>query len=148
MTSHLSKTYDPVQFMVIDDDDVSIKSIQRSLKKLNIANPLTIAKDGVEALDLLRKMVDANGQLLPCIITLDLSMPRMGGIEFLDIIRQDPLFRKLVVFVLTSSDAPTDIEAAYDKNIAGYIIKDHPTESLHQALTMLNGYSQLVVLPT
>ena len=83
----------------------------------------------------------------PFIVTLDLSMPRMGGLEFLEQIRKDPVLKKTVVFVVTTSDSPDDIESAYGQNVAGYIVKDNPTETLRNALSMLKEYSQLVVLP-
>lgn len=133
--------------MIVDDDDICVMGLQRTMKKLKLVNPVVVAKDGIEALELLRAEVDDSNVLPPFIITLDLSMPRMGGLEFLEEIRKDPIFSKLVVFVLTTSNAPTDIASAYEKNIAGYIVKDNPTETFSKALSLLNDYSQLVVLP-
>ncbi|OED39241.1 two-component system response regulator [Chromatiales bacterium (ex Bugula neritina AB1)] len=147
MISENSISYDTVNFLIVDDDLVSIKSIQRSIKQLKIANPVFIAKDGIEALEILDRNITDTNTLPPFIITLDLSMPRMGGLEFLDNIRKNDRYRKLVIFVLTTSDAPEDIASAYDKNIAGYIVKDNPTESLKSALEMIHGYARLVVLP-
>jgi len=143
----MNSSYSTVNFMVIDDDEVCIMSIERSLKELKIANPLYVAKDGIEGLEVLRGTLDDSETLPPFIITLDLNMPRMGGLEFLEEVRNDPVFRKLIIFVLTSSDAPSDIASAYEKNIAGYIVKENTTASLHKALNLLNGYANLVVLP-
>jgi len=140
-------THKTVEFMIVDDDDVSIMAIRRSMKKLNLANPVKIAKNGVEALELLRDSVGDDNILPPFIITLDLSMPKMGGLEFLEHIRNDPLFNKLVIFVLTTSDSPEDVSSAYSKNIAGYIVKENATDTLRDALSMLHDYAQLVVLP-
>ena len=117
------------------------------MKKLNLVNPVKIAKNGVEAIALLQKSIGVDGKLPPFIITLDLSMPKMGGLEFLEHIRGDSVFNKLVIFVLTTSDSPADIASAYDKNIAGYIVKENATETLRDALSMLSEYAQLVVLP-
>lgn len=140
-------SHDTATFMIVDDDEISIKSITRSIKSLNIANPVLIARDGVEALELLRQTIGDTKSLPPFIITLDLNMPRMGGLEFLNEIRKDDVFRKLIVFVLTTSDAPRDISSAYDKNIAGYIVKENLTESLQNSLKMIHGFAQLVLLP-
>ena len=143
----MPERFEPVNFLIVDDDNVSVMAIRRSLKKLNIVNEVHTASDGLQALEILHKALDGNQFLPPFIVTLDLNMPRMTGLEFLDEIRQHPNFRKLVVFVLTTSDAPADIDSAYDKNIAGYIVKDNPTESLLNAIVMLKDFSQLVVLP-
>ncbi|MEE9320179.1 MAG: response regulator [Granulosicoccus sp.] len=132
----------------MDDDDVSVMAIQRSMKRLNLVNPTIIAKDGVEALQILHDSIGADNTLPPFIITLDLSMPKMGGLEFLSHIRDNPVFKKLVIFVLTTSDAPNDIAQAYEKNIAGYIVKENPTVTFQKSLSMLNDYAQLVVLPS
>lgn len=141
-------SYKPVQFMIVDDDDISIMAMQRSFKQLKLANPVVIAKNGVEALQVLRESIEENGALPPFILTLDLKMPKMGGLEFLEEVRKDKAFKKLIIFVLTTSDSPNDIAAAYEKNIAGYIVKENPTETFKEALALLSDYSQLVVLPS
>lgn len=140
-------TFKTVRFMIVDDDEVSVMAIKRAMLTLNLANPVVIARNGIEALELLNNSVETEGKLLPYIVTLDLNMPRMNGLEFLEAIREHPALKKLLVFVLTTSDAPTDISAAYEKNIAGYIIKDNVAETLREALSMLKEYSQLVVIP-
>lgn len=136
-----------VRFMIVDDDEVSVMAIQRAMKNLSLANPVLVAENGLLALEQLHQSMDAHGKLPPFIITLDLNMPRMNGLEFLNAVRENPALKKLLVFVLTTSDAPTDISAAYEKNIAGYIVKDNVTETLRDALAMLKDYSQLVVIP-
>ncbi len=148
LQTEIQDKFQTVQFMIVDDDDVSVMGIKRSIKELKISNPVFVARDGIEALSILRDSVDSNNQLPPFIITLDLSMPRMNGLEFLDVVRKDPLFKKLVVFVLTTSEAPKDINLAYEKNIAGYIVKENATQTFRETLSLLRDYSQLVVLPT
>jgi len=142
------KDYESVRFMIVDDDDISIMALERAMKHLRLANPVEIASDGVQALEMLRAAIDSDGTLPPYILTLDLNMPKMGGLEFLNTIRKDKVFNKLVVFVLTTSDAPSDIASAYESNVAGYIVKEDPTNTFREALNMLNDYSQLVVLPS
>ena len=143
-----AKNYEPVRFMIVDDDAISVMAMERTMKQLKIANPVEVAKDGVEALAMLRKAISKNGTLPPYILTLDLNMPKMGGLEFLEKIRNEEAFKKLVVFVLTTSDAPSDVASAYERNIAGYIVKEDPTNTFREALAMLKDYSQLVVLPS
>jgi len=148
MIEGIREPYEPVRFIIIDDDDISLMAVKRSIKKLKIANPVTTAKDGVEAMEILHGLIGRDGKLPPCILTLDLNMPKMGGLEFLDKIRSNSTFSKLIVFVLTTSNTPSDIARAYEKNIAGYIVKGNETETLSVALELLNDYSQLVVLPS
>lgn len=147
MSIRESNKFKTVEFMIIDDDEVSVMAIKRAMNQLNLANPILVAQNGLDALEILYKAIGEDKTLPPFIITLDLSMPKMGGLEFLDKIRNDPIFNKLVIFVLTTSDAPTDIASAYNKNIAGYIVKENPTESFRDALKLLHDYAQLVVLP-
>ena len=80
-------------------------------------------------------------------MTLDLNMPRMGGLQFLEEIRRDTSLHDTVIFVVTTSEAPTDIAAAYSKNIAGYIVKDNAYETLKSAIGMLKAYMTVVRLP-
>ncbi len=147
MHNGINESHEPAHFLLVDDDDISVLAITRSIKKLNLVNQVTVAKDGVQALKILREAKEHDGRLPPFIVTLDLNMPKMGGLEFLDIVRADSAFSKLVIFVLTTSNSPVDIASAYEKNIAGYIVKENPTETFQHALEMLQGYSQLVVLP-
>lgn len=136
-----------VKFLIVDDDKVSILAMRRALRKLKIVNPVQIAHDGREALDILRGEAGKDMITPPYLVTLDLNMPRMGGLEFLEEVRKDPKLHNAIIFVLTTSDAPVDIASAYDKNIAGYLLKDNASESLAKAFDMINAFSRVVVLP-
>lgn len=83
----------------------------------------------------------------PNLILLDLNMPRMGGIEFLEELRTDPNLKDSVVFVLTTSDAEADRLAAYDHFVAGYMVKSKIGENFFQLADMLEGYWRIVELP-
>lgn len=137
-----------VQFVIVDDDEVSVMAIMRALRKLRIVNPVHVARDGQEALDLLRGKPDAPRLPKPYIITLDLNMPRMDGLEFLEEVRNDPDLQNTVIFVLSTSDAPNDVAAAYRANIAGYVVKDDLGDSLERALDMIGAFSRLIELPS
>ncbi len=134
-----------VTFLVVDDDDVAIMGMKRAIRKLDLANPVEIARNGEEALEMLRR-ADACVER-PYIVTLDLNMPRMGGLQFLEEVRKDPELQDAIIFVVTTSDAPTDIAEAYSRNIAGYIVKDNAYETLKSALEMLRKYTHVVRLP-
>ena len=148
MTSKLNESpTKPVKFLIVDDDQISVMAIKRALKKLKIVNPVMTATDGQNALNLLRDEAKAVGGLPPFLVTLDLNMPRMDGFEFLDEIRKDKTLHRAVIFVLSTSDMPQDISAAYDKNIAGYIVKDDLGDSFEAALNMIDAYARVVELP-
>jgi CheY-like chemotaxis protein len=145
------KTFDvqtaPVKFLIVDDDVVSVMAVKRALKKLKIINPVTIARDGQHALNILRGDCGEDSLLSPYLVTLDLNMPRMNGFEFLEEVRKDPKLHPAVIFVLSTSDAPTDVAAAYESNIAGYIVKDDLGDSFVKALEMIDAYTKVVEMP-
>lgn len=137
----------PVSFLIVDDDVVSVMSMQRMFKKLRLVNPVQIAGDGLEALDILRQANAPGGLQSPFIVVLDLNMPRMTGHEFLKEIRDDPSLLDTTVFVMSTSDSPRDIEDAYRAHVAGYILKDGRPDTFRDALEMLGTYSEIVQLP-
>lgn len=140
--------FKPVKFLIVDDDEVSIMKIKRAIAKAKFDNPVQIAKDGLEALQTLRGDKDHERMTPPYIVTLDINMPRMDGHEFLAEIRGDPKLKNVVVFILTTSDNENDIASAYDRNVAGYILKERSEESLFEKVSMIENFSHLVVLPT
>lgn len=138
---------EPVKFLIVDDDDVSVMKVKRTISKAEFANPIIVARDGVEALEILRGQNNKDRLAPPYIVTLDINMPRMDGHEFLKEIRNDTSLKNVIIFILTTSDNKVDIDSAYDQNIAGYIVKERSEENLHDAMAMIEQFSRLVVLP-
>lgn len=136
-----------VTFLLVEDDEVDVMGIQRAFEKLKIANPLVVAHNGLEALVVLRGEDGVEKLNKPYIILLDLNMPKMNGIEFLDEIRKDPDLKSSVVFVLTTSSHDVDRVSAYERNVAGYMVKAKPLESFMEAMSMLDHYWRVVQLP-
>lgn len=134
----------PVSILLVDDDDIDVMGIQRAFTKLKILNPITRARDGAEALELLRE-----GKLSkPYLILLDINMPRMNGLEMLDALRQDPQLSSSVVFILTTSRDDRDKLAAYEKHVAGYIVKQNAGADFLQLIGLLDHYWRIVEWPT
>jgi CheY-like chemotaxis protein len=131
-----------VNILLVEDDEVDIMNVQRAFKKNNISNPLHIARNGIEALEILKGATP-----MPRIILLDINMPRMGGIEFLGEIRKHPEMRGISVFVMTTSNEESDKIAAYDLNVAGYILKPLSFEGFTSAVAILNHYWHLCEMP-
>ena len=106
--------------LLVEDDELDVISVQRTLKKLEAGYELYTAYNGKEALNLLS---GANPTVLPDVILLDLNMPKMNGIEFLKIMRKDERLRDIKVFVITTSAETVDRDVAEQLGISGYIIK-------------------------
>lgn len=136
-----------VNFLLIDDDDVDVMGLKRAIKQLKIANPVHVAGDGIEALEMLRGENGREAIPKPHLILLDLNMPRMNGIEFLEEIRKDAEFDKTIIFVLTTSNADEDRLRAYENHVAGYIVKANAERTFFEALEMLDKYWRIVEFP-
>lgn len=134
-----------VSILLVEDDQVDIMNIQRAFKKNNIVNPLHIAHNGVEALEMLRGEKKLNP--IPKIILLDINMPQMNGIEFLKEIRNDAELKSLHVFIMTTSSDENDRWEAYKLNVAGYILKPLSFEKFTSSVSILNNYWKLCELP-
>jgi len=136
-----------VNILLVEDDEVDIMNVQRAFKKNRITNALYITRNGLEALELLRGKGGQVVSPLPKIILLDINMPKMGGIEFLQELRKDEKLKSLSVFVMTTSNEDKDKIAAYNLNVAGYILKPLSFESFVNAVAILSHYWKLCERP-
>lgn len=136
-----------VNVLVVDDDRVDVALLRRAFQRARIGNPIHVAEDGLTALEMLRGTDDRPPLPRPYIILLDLRMPRMDGHEFLTELRADPTLRDSVVFVLTTSASDSDRQAAYQRNVAGYIVKNDVADDFMRAIRMLEQYWRVVQLP-
>ena len=132
-----------VAILIVDDDEVDISALKRAFKKVGIVSPITIANDGTEAIEILRKGIVNR----PFIILLDINMPRMNGHEVLEVIRGDSILCDCTVFMLSSSNSIEDLKNAYRKQVAGYFTKDSSTESYLKMAELLKSYCNVVQLP-
>ncbi|MFH1998663.1 MAG: response regulator [Planctomycetota bacterium] len=135
--------FTPLNILLVDDDSVDVAALQRAFSKMKISNTITVANDGREALEILRSSAPDMERL----VLLDLNLPRMSGIEFLKELRADPGLRSTIVFVLTTSKADEDKVAAYNQNVAGYIIKEQFGAEFFQVVRMLDQYWKVVEFP-
>jgi CheY-like chemotaxis protein len=133
--------------LLVEDDEVDVMAVKRAFKELKIANPFHRAADGIDALEMLRGENGKAKLMRPLIVLLDLNMPRMGGLEFLDELRKDPDLRRTIVFVMTTSAAEEDRVRAYNKCIAGYVLKHSPAHTFLDAVTMLEHYWRVIEFP-
>lgn len=137
----------PLNILLVDDDDVAIEAVVRSFRKSGLDFAITPAENGLVALDILRNHHPERKIDKPYLILLDLNMPGMSGLEFLQTIRSDTQLREAVVFVLTTSDSDQDRTQAYDENIAGYMTKSSVGPQFKKLVQLLEEYSSSVILP-
>lgn len=138
---------DTVNVLLIEDDIIDIEGVKRAFEEKKIANPIWVAQDGIEGLEILRGENGKQRIPSPYLILLDINMPRMNGFEFLDEIRSDDKLKNSVVFMLTTSSDDEDMAHAYAKNIAGYIVKHTAGEGFLEAVSLLDHYWRVVELP-
>ena len=131
---------------MVDDDELDVELFRRTLRKNRIANRLIWARDGVDALEILQGKGPESVRP-PAIVLLDINMPRMNGLEFLDVIRADPTLKTLTVFVLTTSQDDRDIARANKHSVAGYMVKSDLGESFSASIGLLDHYWRVLELP-
>ncbi|MFH1371523.1 MAG: response regulator [Planctomycetota bacterium] len=105
--------------LLVEDDRVDAMTVKRAFKDLNVTNLLSHTLNGEEALNHLR--AESNGN--PCVILLDLNMPRMKGVEFLKVVKADDVLKSIPVVVLTTSQEEQDVVESFKLSAAGYIVK-------------------------
>ena len=133
-----------LNILLVEDDDLDVMNVKRAFQQNHITNALFVAADGVEALEMLR-----SGEIPKerRIVLLDLNLPRMSGIEFLRTLRSDPQLSLTTVVVLTTSKADQDRIAAYNLNVAGYLVKPVTFSNFCDVMVALNKYWSLVEFP-
>ena len=129
--------------LLVEDDQVDAMTVNRALKDLNVTNLLVHTPNGKEAFEYLT----GEGNERPCIILLDLNMPKMNGIEFLKIIKADDELKKIPVVVLTTSRDTEDKFETFGLSVAGYIVKPANYKKFVEAMRTIDIYWTLSELP-
>ncbi len=138
-----------VTILLVEDNPDDELLTLRAFEKSGIANPIVVARDGVEALDYLFRRGPHAGRepVTPLLILLDLKMPRLDGLETLRAIRADPSTRTTLVLVLTSSRDDSDIERAYELGANGFVQKPVEFEAFCRVTRTIGTYWLLTNLP-
>ena len=129
--------------LLVEDDRVDALTVKRAMREINVTNTLVHVSNGEEALDYLHDPLKP----LPCIILLDINMPRMNGIEFLKVIKQDPELMKIPAVVLTTSSNDRDILQIFHLSAAGYMLKPVDYEQFVETIRVIDSYWKLSRLP-
>lgn len=129
--------------LLLEDDTVDAMTVKRALKDLKVTNPLVRTGNGEEALAYLR---DPNN-MRPCVILLDLNMPKMNGIEFLKVVKADENFKRIPAIVLTTSKDDQDRIQTYQLSVAGFIVKPVDYIKFVEAMKIIDLYWTLSEMP-
>ncbi len=122
--------------LLVEDDAVDAMTVKRALRDINVTNRLVLKGNGEEALEYLRQ----EGTEHPCIIILDLNMPKMNGLEFLRAAKADERLRRIPVVVLTTSKGEKDRFESFDLSVAGYMLKPVEYPQFVEVVKNINLY--------
>ena len=129
--------------LLVEDDDVDTMIVKRTFDELKVANQLVCRVNGKEGLEYLR-----NGDnRKPCLILLDLNMPKMNGIEFMKIVKADEVLRKIPIIVLTTSKDEQDRVESFKVGVGGYMLKPTSYKKFVDTVRTINLYWTLSELP-
>ena len=133
--------------LLVEDDDGDAMAVQRAFQRAKAPVPIVRATDGIQALEILRGSNRGAQPDAPRVLIVDLNMPRMGGIQLLKALRADDDLKRSIVFILTTSKLDEDKTAAYDLNVAGYVLKATAGENFPDFINMLTYYLRIVEFP-
>lgn len=129
--------------LLVEDDQVDAMTVKRALKELRVTNPLAHVENGEAALRHLRDPANKK----PCIILLDLNMPVMNGIEFLQVLKRDDQLKATPVVVLTTSEEQQDKLNSFNLGVAGYMAKPVDYKQFVEVMRSINTYWTISEMP-
>ena len=132
---------DPI--LLVEDDTVDAMTVKRALRDLKVSNPVAHLTNGEEALDYLRDVTKSK----PCLILLDINMPKMNGIELLKTVKVDSNLQKIPVVMLTTSTNDRDIIQSFHLSAAGYMIKPVDYKQFVETIRTIDTYWRLSRIP-
>jgi CheY-like chemotaxis protein len=129
--------------LLVEDDQVDTMTVMRALKEIHVTNPLVHLENGEEAVNYLRDPQKEK----PCIILLDLNMPIMNGIEFLQVVKNDSKVRCIPVVVLTTSEEQQDKVNSFNLGVAGYMAKPVDYRQFVEVMRSIDAYWTISEMP-
>lgn len=122
--------------LLVEDDLVDVMTVKRAFRQLQVQNELIVVNNGEDALAYLKQP----GKGLPCVILLDINMPKMNGLEYLEVVKEHALFKTIPVVMITSSKEQQDVDQAFMKGISGYILKPADYDQFLASIQVLAPY--------
>jgi two-component system, chemotaxis family, response regulator Rcp1 len=138
-----------IEILLVEDNPGDVRLTRESLYDAKVNNNLIVARDGMEAMDCLRREGKYAQAARPDLILLDLNLPRMNGFEVLDAIKEDPDLKRIPVVVLTTSQAEQDIIQSYNLYANAYVTKPVDLEQFIKVIKSIEGFwLEIVKLPS
>ena len=125
--------------LLVEDDQADAYITQQALNTINVANKLIHQPGGEEAIEYLRDSANDS----PCLVLLDLNMPRMSGFDFLRIVKADQELKRTPIIILSTSDSNRNVQECYELGAAGYIVKPVDFNQFVDAMHALDSYWSL-----
>jgi len=134
------------RILLVEDNENDVELTLNALKECHLSNDVEVARDGAEALDYIyrRGAYAARKDCLPCVVLLDIKMPKVDGHEVLRQIKSDPVFRHIPVVMLTSSKEDSDLMRSYNQGANAFVIKPVDCQQFHDALKTLGVFWAIV----
>lgn len=147
-TDTISNKGRPAEILLIEDNRGDVLLTKKAFKTGKIANNITVAGDGIEALQMLRREGEHANATIPDIILLDLNLPKKTGRDVLSEIKADEQLKHIPVVVLTSSKAELDVVKSYNLHANSYIVKPVNLEKFNEIVNSIeNFWFSVVILP-
>jgi chemotaxis family two-component system response regulator Rcp1 len=137
-----------IEILLIEDNAGDVRLTREALAERHVRNNMTVAKDGAEALAMLRREPQFGEPLRPDLVLLDLNLPKVDGRQVLAEMKSDPRLRRIPVVVLTTSKAEEDVLRSYDLHANSYITKPVDFEQFIKVIHSIEEFwLSIVTLP-
>jgi CheY-like chemotaxis protein len=138
-----------IDILLVEDNPGDIRLTQEAMKEAKLTNTLHVTRNGIQAIEFLRREGEYAGSPRPDLVLLDLNLPRLSGREVLRVMKDDPNLRRIPVIVLSTSDANRDVRESYDLHANCYINKPVDFDDFLRVVSSIECFwLQLVKLPT
>ena len=138
MTNHSNEK--PIEILLVEDNPGDVRLMVESLKEAKVANNLSVARDGVEAMAFLRQIGAYTDAPKPNLILLDLNLPKKDGYKALAEIKRDPRLKLIPVVIVTSSDAERDVVGSYELHANAYVVKPGSFEQFINVIRSVESF--------
>lgn len=137
-----------VEILLVEDNPADVRLIKETFKDFKVSNNLSVARDGMEAMAMLKKEGQYRDSLKPDVILLDLNLPRKNGFEVLEELRLDPDLKRIPVVILSTSDSEKDVMKSYDLHANCFVTKPVGLdEFIKIVMSIENFWLSVVKLP-
>ena len=131
--------------LIVEDNPVDLDLTLRAFSSRKLTNPIQVARDGEEALAFIQRWEE--GEPLPVVILLDLNLPKVNGLEVLQILKSHPDFKTIPVVILTTSSESSDMKSAYQLGVNSYIVKPVDFEKFIDMAKQIELYWNVINKP-